>query len=200
MHVRDISHPDTSAQKVNVLRTLRELGVPQPLFDGIIEVCNKADLLPAPHEQCVSRPSVNRYIWEQLSFLYLIIIELTMCVWLCGHECVATDSSNGSCHRHHRRLCLRPHSHESVIFSHFWYSYFLSYGHFLHAGYTRTYTGGGCTWRHNHVGGVTAGHARHNSSNVGGVTAGQCVTTLVHYYTSLYTYMSSVPISADTYV
>ena len=28
-------------------------------------------------------------------------------------------------------------------------------------------------WRHNIVGGVTAGQARHNSSNVGGVTAGQ---------------------------
>ena len=28
-------------------------------------------------------------------------------------------------------------------------------------------------WRHNNVGGVTAGQARHNSSNVGCVTAGQ---------------------------
>ena len=28
-------------------------------------------------------------------------------------------------------------------------------------------------WRHNNVGGVTAGQARHNSSIVGGVTAGQ---------------------------
>ena len=28
-------------------------------------------------------------------------------------------------------------------------------------------------WRHNNVGCVTAGQARHNSSNVGGVTAGQ---------------------------
>ena len=28
-------------------------------------------------------------------------------------------------------------------------------------------------WRHNNVGGVTAGQARQNSSNVGGVTAGQ---------------------------
>ena len=32
---------------------------------------------------------------------------------------------------------------------------------------------GGCTWRHNNVGGVTAGQAPHNSSNVGVVTAGQ---------------------------
>ena len=28
-------------------------------------------------------------------------------------------------------------------------------------------------WRHNNVGGVTAGQARHISSNVGGVTVGQ---------------------------
>ncbi|KAI0237528.1 putative GTP-binding protein 6 [Lamellibrachia satsuma] len=45
VHVRDISHPDTSAQRVNVVRTLQELGVPQQLFDNLIEVCNKADLL-----------------------------------------------------------------------------------------------------------------------------------------------------------
>ena len=32
---------------------------------------------------------------------------------------------------------------------------------------------GGCTWRYNNVGGVTAGQAPHNSSNVGVVTAGQ---------------------------
>ena len=28
-------------------------------------------------------------------------------------------------------------------------------------------------WRHNDVGGVTAGQARYNASNVGGITAGQ---------------------------
>ena len=39
---------------------------------------------------------------------------------------------NGSCHHHqNRRLCSRPHSHESVIFSYFWDSYFLSYGEFI---------------------------------------------------------------------
>ena len=32
---------------------------------------------------------------------------------------------------------------------------------------------GGCTRRHNNVGGVTAGQAAHNSVNVGVVTAGQ---------------------------
>ena len=28
------------------------------------------------------------------------------------------------------RLCSRPHSHESLVFSYFWDSYFLSYGEF----------------------------------------------------------------------
>ena len=38
---------------------------------------------------------------------------------------------NGLCHGHENcRLCLRPHSHDSVIFSYFWNSYFLSYGEF----------------------------------------------------------------------
>ena len=42
---------------------------------------------------------------------------------------------NGWCHRHQNRsLCSRPHSHELVIFSYFWDSYFLSYGEFkMHA-------------------------------------------------------------------
>ena len=38
---------------------------------------------------------------------------------------------NGRSHRHqNRRLCSRPHSNESVIFSNFWDSYFSSYGEF----------------------------------------------------------------------
>ena len=38
---------------------------------------------------------------------------------------------NGWSHRHqNRRLCSRPHSNESVIFSNFWDSYFSSYGEF----------------------------------------------------------------------
>ena len=38
---------------------------------------------------------------------------------------------DGWSHRHqNRRLCSRPHSNESVIFSNFWDSYFSSYGEF----------------------------------------------------------------------
>ncbi|XP_070200265.1 putative GTP-binding protein 6 isoform X2 [Littorina saxatilis] len=42
VHVRDISHPDTVAQKENVLHTLRRMLTPKQL-SNIIEVCNKAD-------------------------------------------------------------------------------------------------------------------------------------------------------------
>ncbi|KAL8624048.1 hypothetical protein ACOMHN_019471 [Nucella lapillus] len=42
VHVRDVSHPDTAAQKANVLQTLSRMLSHQQL-STIIEVCNKAD-------------------------------------------------------------------------------------------------------------------------------------------------------------
>ncbi|XP_014681565.1 PREDICTED: putative GTP-binding protein 6 [Priapulus caudatus] len=45
LHVRDISHPDTVAQKENVMQTLMSLKVGDKLMDNMIEVCNKCDLL-----------------------------------------------------------------------------------------------------------------------------------------------------------
>ena len=111
--------------------------------------------------------------------------------------CVESESYNG-CHNQNRRLCSRPHSHESVIFSYFWHSYFWTYGQFVEymnmhaAGCWRKQCGSAHytfkigdgsrqvvhamnwlhPWRHN-CWGVTAGRPRHNPSNVGGVTAGQ---------------------------
>ena len=55
---------------------------------------------------------------------------------------------------------------------HLYYAYTYRRSRAVHARGTLRLVGG-CTWRHNNVGGVTAGLARHNSSNVGGVTAGQ---------------------------
>ena len=100
---------------------------------------------------------------------------------MAGLVCVATDSYNGWCHRRqNRRLCSRPHSCESVIFSYFWHSYFLHYGHFVEymnmhamnmwltdAATVVVGEGWGADWtlrpwRHNNAGGVTAGQARHN--------------------------------------
>lgn len=46
IHVRDISHPDSSAQKQNVINTLMTFDLPDRLLDNMIEVCNKCDLHP----------------------------------------------------------------------------------------------------------------------------------------------------------
>ena len=47
LHVRDISHPDTDAQKKDVGAVLGELGVAIEAQESMIEVWNKIDLLPA---------------------------------------------------------------------------------------------------------------------------------------------------------
>jgi GTP-binding protein HflX len=46
LHVRDISHPETEAQAADVAGILAELGIGETRRDHIIEVWNKADLLP----------------------------------------------------------------------------------------------------------------------------------------------------------
>lgn len=45
VHVRDISHPDTEAQRDDVLSVLDNLGLSDALGDSLIEVFNKADRL-----------------------------------------------------------------------------------------------------------------------------------------------------------
>ncbi len=45
LHVRDASHPDTEAQRKDVLDVLKTLGVEEKLEECLIEVYNKADLL-----------------------------------------------------------------------------------------------------------------------------------------------------------
>ncbi|XP_005923496.1 putative GTP-binding protein 6 [Haplochromis burtoni] len=45
IHVRDISHPETASQKVNVLNVLKNLQMPDRLMNSMIEVHNKTDLL-----------------------------------------------------------------------------------------------------------------------------------------------------------
>ncbi|XP_072433040.1 putative GTP-binding protein 6 [Chiloscyllium punctatum] len=45
VHVRDISHPESTNQKVNVLNVLQNLQLPTQLLDSIIEVHNKIDLV-----------------------------------------------------------------------------------------------------------------------------------------------------------
>lgn len=45
LHVRDISHPETVNQKVNVLNILKNLRIPDRLISSMIEVHNKIDLI-----------------------------------------------------------------------------------------------------------------------------------------------------------
>lgn len=45
IHVRDISHPETANQKVNVLNVLKNLQMPDSLMNSMIEVHNKTDLI-----------------------------------------------------------------------------------------------------------------------------------------------------------
>lgn len=49
LHIRDISHPDTAAQKKDVEKVLKSLFGAGKLPENIIEVCNKIDLLETPH-------------------------------------------------------------------------------------------------------------------------------------------------------
>jgi len=45
VHVRDAVHPDTAAQKTDVLAVLKDLGLGDDVEQGMIEVSNKVDLL-----------------------------------------------------------------------------------------------------------------------------------------------------------
>ena len=47
LHVRDIAHPETEAQKADVEAVLRELGIDPETDQRVVEVCNKLDLLDA---------------------------------------------------------------------------------------------------------------------------------------------------------
>ena len=47
VHVRDAHHPDSEAQRADVLTVLHDLGLGPLLEDGLIEVLNKIDLLDA---------------------------------------------------------------------------------------------------------------------------------------------------------
>ena len=51
LHVRDVSHPDTEAQRKDVEDVLKELELETAMRDRMIEVLNKADLLPSGERQ-----------------------------------------------------------------------------------------------------------------------------------------------------
>jgi GTP-binding protein HflX len=45
VHVRDVAHPESEAQKADVLDVLADLGVARDKLDGMLEARNKADLI-----------------------------------------------------------------------------------------------------------------------------------------------------------
>jgi GTP-binding protein HflX len=59
VHVRDIAHPDTAAQKDDVLRVMDELGVDFADGRAFVEVLNKIDLLE-PDERAAVRNQASR--------------------------------------------------------------------------------------------------------------------------------------------
>jgi GTP-binding protein HflX len=61
LHVRDISHPDTDAQKKDVGAVLGELGVAIEAQDAMIEVWNKIDLLPGEMREQAETASNARH-------------------------------------------------------------------------------------------------------------------------------------------
>jgi len=53
LHVRDIAHPDTEAQKADVEEVLRGLGIDPERDPRVVEVANKIDLLEAERHEAV---------------------------------------------------------------------------------------------------------------------------------------------------
>lgn len=54
LHVRDISHPDTAAQKQDVENVLKNLGLKEVVDHGLKEVLNKTDLLDADERHALN--------------------------------------------------------------------------------------------------------------------------------------------------
>lgn len=60
LHVRDIAHPESADQRQDVHRVLRNLEIGERIEDDVIEVLNKADLLPAEaHERLQNQAERN---------------------------------------------------------------------------------------------------------------------------------------------
>ena len=59
VHVRDIAHPESAAQKADVLSVLEELGVGAAARETLVEARNKTDLLP-PEEAAAAEAAAAR--------------------------------------------------------------------------------------------------------------------------------------------
>jgi GTPase len=59
IHVRDSHHPDSEAQRDDVIAVLRDLGVGEPFADAMIEVMNKIDLLEPADRACLKNQALR---------------------------------------------------------------------------------------------------------------------------------------------
>jgi GTP-binding protein HflX len=62
VHVRDAHHPDSAAQRADVLAVLTDLGLGQLVEDGLIEVLNKIDLLDETRDALVNQAQRNEEV------------------------------------------------------------------------------------------------------------------------------------------
>ncbi|MDH5748709.1 MAG: GTPase HflX, partial [Rhodospirillales bacterium] len=70
VHVRDAAHSDTDSQKEDVLVVLRQMGITDEMYAGVIEVLNKVDLLsPEDREVLVSKAGRDNQILIPVSAL-----------------------------------------------------------------------------------------------------------------------------------
>ena len=61
IHVRDAHHPDSEAQRDDVLNVLIDLGLDQPVEDGLIEALNKIDLLDPRTRQSLQQQKLRNF-------------------------------------------------------------------------------------------------------------------------------------------
>src|SRR6202043_239283 len=59
IHVRDAHHPDSEAQLNDVLNVLVDLGLDQPVEEGLIEALNKIDLLDPTRRQSLQQQKLR---------------------------------------------------------------------------------------------------------------------------------------------
>jgi GTP-binding protein HflX len=59
VHVRDAHHPDSEAQRNDVLNVLVDLGLDQPVEEGLIEALNKIDLLDPATRQSLQQQKLR---------------------------------------------------------------------------------------------------------------------------------------------
>jgi GTP-binding protein HflX len=141
VHVRDVSHPETEAQRADVHRVLAELGLGAMVDRGLIEALNKIDLLPAEARSALVNqanraadaipisamtgegvPALLRRLDEALASSRAVV-DVTLdasdgaaIAWLYAHGDVIERSTDGSAMR--LKVSLDPTDHARFMHRH----------------------------------------------------------------------------------